>query len=322
MAEYAVNLNNGTTDEKGAFRLMGKILNQSGVIEATALTVSATTPTPDLTVKVSGSVASDNAVFITTTGDTYHGWNTTSPYSVTITANSTGVTKLDAIVAYIDTTAGSTTANNPGGTKFLAVRGSSTDGVTKATAADITASAVGTKPYLRLADVTVGNGVSSINSGNIVDARPKATVGAGLVTTSALALNAVTNIVQQTFVTSAGPLTTSSNVPTVLTTGPSITTTGGVIVASLSVSRFTNTSGNAFFGVRLVPGAFTAAGNYDLTACPTTSAASGGLSGQITSTVVPPGTYNTYSYFISGSSVALTVPQYEGINFTVMELKR
>ena len=167
MAEYLVNLNNGKTDEKAAFRLIGKLLNQSGVLESTGLTVSATTPTPDMTVKVAGSVASDNAVFITSTGDTYHGWNT-AQYSVTILSNATGATKYDAIVAYADTAAGSTTANNPGGLKFIAVRSS---GAGVASAADIAASAVGTKPYLRLADVTVANGVSSINSGNIVDTR-------------------------------------------------------------------------------------------------------------------------------------------------------
>ncbi len=167
MAEYLVNLNNGKTDEKAAFRLVGKLLNQSGVLESTGLTVSATTPTPDMTVKVSGSVASDNAVFITATGDTYHGWNT-AQYSVTILSNATGATKYDAIVAYADTAAGSTTANNPGGLKFIAVRSS---GAGVASAADIAASAVGTKPSLRLADVTVANGVSSINSGNIVDTR-------------------------------------------------------------------------------------------------------------------------------------------------------
>ncbi len=318
MAEYAVNLNNGTTDEKAAFRLVGKLLNQSGVLEATALTVSATTPTPDMTVKVTGSVANDNVVFITSTGDTYHGWNT-AQYSVTILSNSTGATKYDAIVAYADTAAGSTTANNPGGLKFIAVRSS---GAGVVSSADIAASAVGTKPYLRLADVTVANGVSSINSGNIVDTRPKATVGAALVGTAALSLNAVTNIVQQTFLTNAGPLTASSSSPTVLTTGPSITTTGGVIVASLSVSRFNNAGGNVYFGVRLVPGAFGNTGNYDLLACPTSSQTAGSLSGQITSTVVAPGTYNTYSYFINGNSVAVTVPQYEGINYSVMELKR
>ncbi len=209
MAEYIVNLNNGKTDEKGSLRLIGKLLNQSGALEATGLTVSATTPTPDLTVKVSGSVASDNVVFITATGDTYHGWNT-AQYTVTITSNSTGITKSDAVVAYADTAAGSTTANNPGGLKFLAVRGSSTDGVTKASAADIAASAVGTKPYIRLADVTVGNGVSSINSGNIVDTRPKASMGTNLIATSAVQTNAITKATSFTWDVGGTALTTTS----------------------------------------------------------------------------------------------------------------
>jgi hypothetical protein len=207
MAEYLVNLNNGKTDEKAAFRLVGKLLNQSGVLEATGLTVSATTPTPDMTVKVSGSVASDNVVFITATGDTYHGWNT-AQYAVTILSNATGATKYDAIVAYADTAAGSTTANNPGGLKFIAVRSS---GAGVATAADITASAVGTKPYLRLADVTVANGVSSINSGNIVDTRPKASVGTNLIATSAVQTNAITKATSFAWDVGATALTTTSS---------------------------------------------------------------------------------------------------------------
>ncbi len=190
MAEYAINLNNGKTDEKGIFRLLGKLFNQSGVIESTALVVAAQS-SPDMTVKVSGSAASDNAVFLTTNADCYHGWNTFS-YNVTILANSTGVAHFDAIVAYVDTSAGSATANNPGGLKFIAVRSTAIDGTTKTSAADITASPVGTKPYIRLADVTVGNGVSSINSGNVVDARVFAAVGTGLVAGSSLATSAIT----------------------------------------------------------------------------------------------------------------------------------
>src|SRR3954451_22485840 len=101
MSRFATNLNAGKTDEKGIFRPFGKLFNQSGVISLTALTVAAQ-GTPDMTVKVSGSAASDNAVFITSTGDCYWGWNTAS-YNVTITANASGSTKTDAIVAYIDT---------------------------------------------------------------------------------------------------------------------------------------------------------------------------------------------------------------------------
>src|SRR3954470_10867838 len=103
MAEYAVNLNAGKTDEKGIFRLLGKVFNQSGVIESAAMTVAAQS-SPDMTVKVSGSAASDNAVFLTTNADCYHGWNTASK-NVTITANATGVTKVDTVIAYIDTAA-------------------------------------------------------------------------------------------------------------------------------------------------------------------------------------------------------------------------
>jgi hypothetical protein len=172
MARYAVNLPSGTTDEKGIFRFLGKLFNQSGVIETTALTVSAQS-TPDMTVKVSGSATSDNAVFLSSTdGACYGGWNDGN-YNVTIPTNASGATRYDAIVAYIDTAAGSASVNNPDGLKIIAVRSTNTS---PATSGDIAASAVGTKPYIRLADVLVGNGVSSINSGNITDTRPRAAV--------------------------------------------------------------------------------------------------------------------------------------------------
>jgi hypothetical protein len=172
MARYAVNLPSGTTDEKGIFRFLGKLFNQSGVVESTALAVSAQA-TPDMTVKVSGSATNDNAVFINSTdGSFYGGWNDAN-YNVTIGTNSSGGTRYDAIVAYIDTAAGSASVNNPDGLKIIAVRSTNTS---PATSGDIAASAVGTKPYIRLADVTVGNGVSSVNSGNIADTRPRAAV--------------------------------------------------------------------------------------------------------------------------------------------------
>jgi len=312
MAEYAVNLNNGTTDEKGAFCLIGKILNQSGVIEATALTVSATTPTPDLTVKVSGSVASDNAVFITTTGDTYHGWNTTSPYSVTITANSTGVTKFDAIVAYIDTTAGSTTANNPGGLKFIAVRGSSTDGATKATAADIAASAVGTKPSLRLADVTVANGVSSINSGNIVDVRPLARLGSGLVTSSAIASGFTTGKTIEWFPGATANTTSSSTFVQIGTFSDTFTFSGGPFQVMLSVANFTNAGGNVRFGLKIGPT------SYEIV--PTTSGSGYALAGVAffaAGTVT--GLQMIQPVYLNANSVAVTVPAYNAIRCTITD---
>ncbi len=182
MALFAVNLNNGVTDEKGIFRLLGRMLTRSGVIESTALTVAAQS-TPDMTVRVSGSVAADNAVFLTTNGDCYHGWNTAGA-NVTIATNSSGVTVSDAIVAYINTAAGSTTANNPNGMVLTAVRGAS--GTT--TDAEIN-TAISSKPFIRLADVTVANAVTSINSGNIADTRLAAQLG---IAASSLSTSAIT----------------------------------------------------------------------------------------------------------------------------------
>src|SRR5688500_9820297 len=101
MSLHALHLANGRTSNTGVLRLMGRLLSGSGVIESAAFTGSAQ-PTPDMTVKVSGSAAADNLVIITSTGDTYHGWNTANA-NVTITSNATGVTKKDHIVAYVDT---------------------------------------------------------------------------------------------------------------------------------------------------------------------------------------------------------------------------
>ena len=171
MSEYLINLNNGKTDEKGILRLLGKLLPQNGVIETAGMTVSAQS-SPDMTVKVSGSAASDNCVFINSSGDTYHGWNTAN-YNVTITSNSSGVTKKDTVIAYADTAGGISTSNNPGALKFIAVRGSGTD--TAPTDGELN-TATSNKPWIRLANVQVANGASSINSGNITDVRTKTAI--------------------------------------------------------------------------------------------------------------------------------------------------
>lgn len=170
MSLYAVHLANGRTSNTGAMRLMGRLLSGSGDLEATGFTVAAQ-GTPDMTVKVSGSTKDDNLVIVTTTGDTYHGWNTASS-NVTITSNATGVTRKDHIVAYIDTALTTVTPDKPGGLVLIAVKGSTT----LAPADAQINTATGSKPWLRLAEVSVSNGASSINSGNITDLRVTAGV--------------------------------------------------------------------------------------------------------------------------------------------------
>lgn len=174
MSTYASPLSSGKTSPKGFLRVFGKIFSGSGVVEDTALTVSAQ-DTPDMTVKVSGSALDDNAVFIHTDGTFIQAWNE-SDANVTISANASGVTKTDAIVAYVDLTDyDADNANNPDSLKFIAVRlaGSET-GAPDDT--DIKATDVSTNPYIVLAEVTVANGAASINSGNITDKREVAQV--------------------------------------------------------------------------------------------------------------------------------------------------
>lgn len=165
MSTYATHLPNGTSSNTSIDRLLGRYLSGSGVIEPTAFTVSAQ-GSPNMTVKVSGSTTDDNLIVRTTSGDVYHGWSTANE-SVTISSNATGVTKKDHIVAFINIALTSGTADNPGGLQLTAVRGT---GTAAPTDAEID-SGTGHKPWIRLAEVTVGNGVSSINSGNIVDLR-------------------------------------------------------------------------------------------------------------------------------------------------------
>lgn len=204
MATFVSNLTNGQIDEKGFLRLIGSLLSQSGVVQPGSLAVSAQV-TPDMSVQVAGGLTGHGVVFITSSGDTYHGWNT-SNLNVTIATNSSGVTKTDAIVAYTDLTAGIATSNNPGALKFAAVRRSGAN--TGAPTSGEISTAVSGNPYVVLAYVTVGNGVGSINSGNVVDQRTFAQVVAGALTTSAITLG-------YTQITTS--FTTTSTTPTLMT---------------------------------------------------------------------------------------------------------
>jgi len=168
MSEYLLNLTNGATSASQSLWSVGSLLTNSGVLTATSLTVSAQT-SPDMTVKVSGSTNSDKIIFITAGGDTYFG-KITANKPITITSNSSGVTKTDAVVAYADTAAGDpANAGSPGALKFLVVRRSGTN-TGNPTQAEIDA-ATGSKPSVLLAYATVTNGASSITASNLTDAR-------------------------------------------------------------------------------------------------------------------------------------------------------
>ncbi len=200
MARFAVNFPSGTTDHEGIFRLFGRMLSGSGVIGSGDMTVAAQA-TPDMSVSVA---TGDAAIF--SGALLYHGWATT-PENVTIPANASGVTKITAVVAAIDTAAASATANNPNGLVYQTFTLGGTDTSTPTDAQISTG--IGGKPFTRLANVTVGNGVTSINSGNISDTRvtPRLVMAASKLSTSAITLGYVESTVSTSTITTEVDIT-------------------------------------------------------------------------------------------------------------------
>ncbi len=131
---------------------------------------------------------------IDTTGYSYTGWNSASLVATVSTANPSNPRK-DAVVLYVDKSENTPgTANNPGIIKQMVVAGTPAG---SPVAPDDTAisTAVGAgNPYIRLANVTVGTGVTQITNANIAStivlAAPK--LPANSVTSTALATGSVT----------------------------------------------------------------------------------------------------------------------------------
>jgi len=305
MSEYLVNLASGNTDEKGILRFLGKLYNQSGVIESTALIISAQS-TPDMTVKVSGSTNADSVAFLTTNGDFYGGWITANK-TIPITSNSSGVTKYDTVIAYADTAAGISTPgtnNNPGALKLLAVRGN-INPYTFPTDAEINTT-ISNKPFLRLKDVTVGNGVSSINSGNLTNAPAQAAIP-----TSRLA----TITTGKTTDWSPGAsvnTTTSTSFVQIGGYSDTFTFSGGPFQVMLSIGNFSNAGGNVRFGIRI--------GATDTEVVPSVPTTGHALAA---TAFFPAGTASglqTYKpIYSNGNGVAVTVPAYASIKCSIID---
>jgi len=93
-----------------------------------------------------------------------------SAESVTITANSSGNSRIDAIVAYVDLTA-TPTATITNVLKLVAVAGTPAPSPVAPDSTAIEASVGASNPYIVLANVTVANGAVSILDANITDKR-------------------------------------------------------------------------------------------------------------------------------------------------------
>jgi hypothetical protein len=117
----------------------------------------------------------------------YHYWiaNTTTTgtpagESVAISTADGSNPRITTIVGYVDQAASfnDSPANFPGGFTLAAVDGTPAGSPTAPSGATIQAAVGGSNPYIILADVLVGTGVTQINSGNITDRRTWATTSA------------------------------------------------------------------------------------------------------------------------------------------------
>ena len=144
MAIKGIYVADGTTKYTSAdVKLVnGKIVGGKIIYGDTNLKVEAQS-SPNMSVKVSAGVCSINGVFL----------QNDSSYTVTITSNSSSYSRKDAIVAYIS------------GTTFQI------KAVTGTPSASPVAPTVSSSSYIKLAEVTVGVGVTSIQSTAVKDCR-------------------------------------------------------------------------------------------------------------------------------------------------------
>jgi hypothetical protein len=163
------NNGSGKTDWYGSF---GSLLAGlfSGEI-AVGLDV-APQSSPNMTVKVNAGIAAiptgtdPNKTAYLVRNDTSAGESVTIP-----TANSSNPRR-DIIVAYYDVAVVDTTnPNNPGALKFAAVSGTAAASPADPSASIIQAAVGASNPYIVLARVQVGTGVTQITSANITDLR-------------------------------------------------------------------------------------------------------------------------------------------------------
>jgi hypothetical protein len=178
MSRLVFNRNNGSADEYGHLLALNRLLT-GDVIEGMQVQALAS---PAMSVIVgqgscrisTGSYPSSYGYFgaiDTTTGSP-------AGESVTIGTAPTSNSRIDAVVAYVDTTItpSSGTANNPGMLKVVAVAGTVASSPSAPSNSTIQAAVGASNPYIKLANVLVGTNVIQINNGNVSDLRVWASI--------------------------------------------------------------------------------------------------------------------------------------------------
>jgi hypothetical protein len=165
---HVVNIRNGMTssDEKALSNIIVAFLNSTGGIVGAGDYLVAAQSTPNNTVQI----ATGRAYVPTSDGQMVYSTKLDSIATVTIGANSSGNSRIDSIVLYIDLSASpDATASNVA--KFFDVQGTPAGSPVAPSNSQILSAIGAGNPYIILANVNVANGFTSINNANITDQR-------------------------------------------------------------------------------------------------------------------------------------------------------
>jgi hypothetical protein len=140
---------------------------RGGIVASGHFLVSQKSGTPDLSVDVAGGRA---YVFNSSLSTNSYPVRSTAIENRSVTSNSSGNPRIDAVVLYIDLSA-SPNADGTGVAKIQVIAGTPAASPVAPTDSEIFTVIGSSNPFLRLANVTVASGASSILNANISDQR-------------------------------------------------------------------------------------------------------------------------------------------------------
>lgn len=185
-AKFLQYRDGGKTDEKGISTHLyglftGEVINGMAVSQNSPLGMSV--------------LVSEGRVMIDSGSDYPYLGFTDANEVVTITTADGSNPRIDAIVAYVDlSVVDSTNANNPGAFKIVAVAGTPAGSPSAPNSGAISTAIGSGNPFIRLANVTVGTGVTTITTGNVSNQRVMTNIADNLVDTDSIINGAVTPV--------------------------------------------------------------------------------------------------------------------------------
>jgi len=175
MSHYtAIRNGMGACDEKDFSNVAVAFVSAGGGVVATTDYLVQAQGSPNNTVLVN----TGKAYVPTSDGTMVYATRMDATQNVTIAANSSGNPRVDSVVLYCDLSA-SPDAAADNVAKFFDVQGTPGGSPTAPTNAQILSAIGAGNPYIVLATIAVANGFTSINSGNITDARAFAKISGG-----------------------------------------------------------------------------------------------------------------------------------------------